>query len=206
MNNLRAYRVKKLLTQKDLAKASGVNEVTISYAENGLSEPGDLIQVMLVVGLGMSKTEANLAKVFPDNDTWDDGSNKLRSYRARKLMTQKDLAKASGVTQVTISFIESGLSEPINLTKQKLSKALKVEPAILFLSENVWVGNNLREYRVKKLMTQRDLAKTSGVSQVTISFIECGLSKPTDLTKKKLAKALGARRKLLFPSTVTAIK
>ena len=58
--------------------------------------------------------------------------NNLRAYRVKKLMTQKDLAKASGVSQVTISFIENGLSEPMDLTKQKLSRALKVEPEILF--------------------------------------------------------------------------
>lgn len=58
--------------------------------------------------------------------------NNLRAYRVKKLMTQKDLAKASGVSQVTISFIENGLSEPMDLTKQKLSRALKVEPETLF--------------------------------------------------------------------------
>ena len=58
--------------------------------------------------------------------------NNLRAYRVKKLMTQKDLAKASGVSQVTISFIENGLSEPMDLTKQKLSRALKVEPEKLF--------------------------------------------------------------------------
>lgn len=58
--------------------------------------------------------------------------NNLRTYRVRKLMTQKDLAKASGVSQVTISFIENGLSEPLDLTKQKLAYALKTEPEKLF--------------------------------------------------------------------------
>jgi transcriptional regulator with XRE-family HTH domain len=58
--------------------------------------------------------------------------NNLRAYRVKKLMTQKDLAKASGVSQVTISFIENGLSEPMDLTKQKLARALKVEPEKLF--------------------------------------------------------------------------
>jgi transcriptional regulator with XRE-family HTH domain len=58
--------------------------------------------------------------------------NNLRAFRVKKLMTQKDLAKASGVSQVTISFIENGLSEPMDLTKQKLARALKVEPEKLF--------------------------------------------------------------------------
>jgi len=47
-------------------------------------------------------------------------------------MTQKELAKASGVSQVTISFIENQLSEPMELTKQKLARALKIDPEKLF--------------------------------------------------------------------------
>jgi len=58
--------------------------------------------------------------------------NYLRDYRVKKLMTQKELAKASGVSQVTISFIENQLSEPMELTKQKLARALKVAPEKLF--------------------------------------------------------------------------
>lgn len=58
--------------------------------------------------------------------------NSLRAYRVKKLMTQRDLAKASGVTQVTISFIENGLSEPMDLTMEKLARALKVEVEKLF--------------------------------------------------------------------------
>ena len=59
-------------------------------------------------------------------------NNYLRDYRVKKLMTQKALAKASGVSQVTISFIENNLSEPMELTKQKLARALKVDPEKLF--------------------------------------------------------------------------
>ena len=62
--------------------------------------------------------------------------NYLRDYRVKKLMTQKELAKASGVSQVTISFIENQLSEPMELTKQKLARALKVEPEKLFPPKN----------------------------------------------------------------------
>jgi transcriptional regulator with XRE-family HTH domain len=59
--------------------------------------------------------------------------------------------------------------------------------------------NNLREFRIKKLMTQKELAEKSGVSQVTISFIENSLSVPMDLTKQKLARALRCTPVALFP-------
>ncbi|MFA5967480.1 MAG: helix-turn-helix transcriptional regulator [Patescibacteria group bacterium] len=59
--------------------------------------------------------------------------------------------------------------------------------------------NYLRDYRVKRLMTQKELAKVSGVSQVTISFAENQLSEPMELTKEKLARALKIDREKLFP-------
>lgn len=60
-------------------------------------------------------------------------SNNLKHYRiAVNLLTQKQLAKKSGVSQVTISFIENELSEPMELTKEKLSRALKVPVVDIF--------------------------------------------------------------------------
>jgi transcriptional regulator with XRE-family HTH domain len=62
--------------------------------------------------------------------------------------------------------------------------------------------NNLREFRIKKKMTQKELAEKSGVSQVTISFIENELSVPMDLTKQKLSRALKLTPKEIFPDEV----
>lgn len=60
--------------------------------------------------------------------------------------------------------------------------------------------NNLKEFRIRKLMTQKDLSEKSGVSQVTISFLENDLvENPTDLTKQKLAMALRCTSLQLFP-------
>jgi len=60
-------------------------------------------------------------------------------------------------------------------------------------------NNNLRDYRKKMKMLQKELSKISGVSQVTISFIENGLSEPMELTKQRLAEALGVDLQTLFP-------
>ena len=62
--------------------------------------------------------------------------------------------------------------------------------------------NHLRDFRIKQLITQKELAELSGVSQVTISFIETGLSVPMNLTKEKLARALKIRVSQLFPEKV----
>lgn len=59
--------------------------------------------------------------------------------------------------------------------------------------------NNLKEYRIRKLMTQKELAKTSGVSQITICHTEIGRSEPSDLTKQRLSVGLKIAKEKLFP-------
>ncbi len=59
--------------------------------------------------------------------------NRLRYYKDIKSMTSEELAKASGISQIVIYFIESGLSSnPTKSTKQKLSRALKIPILELF--------------------------------------------------------------------------
>lgn len=50
--------------------------------------------------------------------------NNLRRFRLRAIMTQHQLAAASKVSQVTISFIENCLQLPYGLTCVKLANAL----------------------------------------------------------------------------------
>jgi transcriptional regulator with XRE-family HTH domain len=49
----------------------------------------------------------------------------------------------------------------------------------------------LKEARLDKLISQRELARLSGVAYSTICRIETGKHKPSELTRAKLAKALG---------------
>ncbi len=48
----------------------------------------------------------------------------------------------------------------------------------------------LKDLRIKKVLSQRDLAAQSGVGVATINRLENGLQKPTFKTIRKLAKAL----------------
>ena len=50
---------------------------------------------------------------------------------------------------------------------------------------------NIRELRISKKITQRQLAKKTGISQQHISKIESGEITPTYATLEKIAKALG---------------
>jgi len=68
--------------------------------------------------------------------------NYLREFRVHKLMTQKELARVSCVSQTTIQYIENQSSEPTDLTKQKLARALKVEVEKLFPPRTRRTNNN----------------------------------------------------------------
>lgn len=134
--------------------------------------------------------------------------NYLRDYRIKKLMTQEELAKASGVSKTTISLTENNHSDPMESTKRKFAKPFRVPVDEIFPPKKKGTAqqeketallNYLRDYRVKKFMTQKELAKASGISQVTISFIENRLSEPMDLTKQRLAQALKVPAEKLFP-------
>ena len=57
---------------------------------------------------------------------------KLKELRARKKMTQEDLAAASGVSRATIAAIESGATESTTVgTVKKLAEALGTTPSNL---------------------------------------------------------------------------
>jgi len=55
----------------------------------------------------------------------------LRKIREAKFLTQRDLAIRSGVTEVTISRIETGRHQATLTTARKLAEALGVEPSAL---------------------------------------------------------------------------
>lgn len=59
---------------------------------------------------------------------------------------------------------------------------------------------SLRDIRIAKGITQEDLEASSGVTQTTISAIECGKNKrPSWETVRRLASALSVAPDELFP-------
>lgn len=66
---------------------------------------------------------------------------KLREWRLFKIMTQEELSKASGITEASISRIESGLHEPRISTVKKLAAALGIEPRQLVVGLDIERGN-----------------------------------------------------------------
>ena len=58
------------------------------------------------------------------------------------------------------------------------------------MSVVVYIGENLRQARTRRLLTQDELAEKAGVSQSTIANIERNNAEPQFRTISKLAKAL----------------
>lgn len=55
------------------------------------------------------------------------------------------------------------------------------------------ISEQIIRAREEAQLTQKDLARLSGVTQSNISNIECGNNRPTISTLKKIADALGKR-------------
>ena len=58
--------------------------------------------------------------------------------------------------------------------------------------------NRLREARSKRRKSQLKLYLETGITPCVISWIENGRWNPTEIQKKKLAKALGVKKGWLF--------
>lgn len=56
----------------------------------------------------------------------------------------------------------------------------------------------MREIRLRKQLSQGDIARTLGVHRSYISGLELGIRNPSLLTIKKIAKALGVKPKELL--------
>ena len=49
----------------------------------------------------------------------------------------------------------------------------------------------LREWRIQRILTQKELAQKAGVAEVTVAAIERGHQLPSPRTSRKLAEVLG---------------
>lgn len=64
---------------------------------------------------------------------------RIKELREKRGLSQGDLAKATGLSQSTISQVEREEKDPSLSTLQKISDALSVHIAMLFASEHVHV-------------------------------------------------------------------
>jgi transcriptional regulator with XRE-family HTH domain len=118
----------------------------------------------------------------------------IKEIREKNKLTQDQLAKKVGVSQPQISNWETGITSPSRDMVENISAVLGIRPP-----EVIELGEWLRKSREKKGLTQSELAKQAGISQLAISFIETGKTEsPQQATIERLEKVLGP-----LPSTLT---
>lgn len=126
--------------------------------------------------------------------------------RKKKGYSQRKLAMISGVSNSTISRIESATSDADPETLKKLAPYLEIPYETLMqaagyididsLSTNTisnietttTFSDRLKKLRTEKGILQKELAEYLNVSRVTITQYENGSRSPDDETKKKIAK------------------
>lgn len=66
-------------------------------------------------------------------------SERLRFLREQRRLSQKDFAKAVGISQSSVAQIEAGRKEPSLETLRKIAKCLDIDMATVFASQDVHV-------------------------------------------------------------------
>lgn len=84
-----------------------------------------------------------------------------------------------------------------NKFKQELLKNPATKTEYDKLNVEYKLAADLLRARLKRKLTQTELAKKAGVSQVIIARLESGGTNPTVETVNKVSKALGKRLKLV---------
>jgi predicted transcriptional regulator len=81
--------------------------------------------------------------------------------------------------------------------KQELLENAEVRQAYVGLEPEYKLAHNLLKARIAKKMTQAELAKRAGVSQVIVARLESGTTNPTIDTVSRVANILDKRLKLV---------
>lgn len=120
-------------------------------------------------------------------------SNRIKELRKQKNITQKELAERLHVSQVAINYWENGKREPSISMLFDIAKALGVSYFELMtgIKENKnSIGSNIRLFREKMNLTQKELADLSGLTYENIKdYEECKKNASLD-DLKKIAAAL----------------
>lgn len=120
---------------------------------------------------------------------------KIKECRIKKGLTQKQLGDLIGVSPVMISQYETGIRKPKAETINKLSLALDSKELLMYnyvihTNESNIIGTKIKECRIKKGLTQKQLGSLCDMTQQQIAQYENGKLIPKEETINKIANAL----------------
>lgn len=185
------------MTQEELGEKLGVIKQTVSSWEKGISEVSNdtLITLSRLFGvttdylLGVDGGEKNM-------------KNRLKELREENGMKQSELGKLLNVQDAAISKYESGdipltgekiiqLAEYFGVTTDYLLGLEGRDSMEIKEKSNEIVhriGQNIKNLRERKGMTQKELAAALGITRSALSTYEVGIREPNHATTIAIAK------------------
>lgn len=123
----------------------------------------------------------------------------IKKYREDLNISQRKLAKLSGITGQMVSRIENNLNNPSIDTLNKIAVALGVSVNELMEDKKLEsdLGTRILECRKKKGLTQIQLAQKINKSESTIQKYEANVVRPNIAIIDLLAKVLGTTSQYL---------
>lgn len=125
---------------------------------------------------------------FPDIDLSMPPGQRLRFLRESMGLSNKELARRSGVSSTTITNAEKGRLTLRVPTAVKLARVMGISPGFLLidngLSDNEKLAERLRNVRYMLGMTQADFADMIGVNATSVRDWELGERELTDKCRK----------------------
>lgn len=189
--NIKKARLSKSLTIKDLADSTGLTVGYLSNLERG-EKTNPSYEVIQKIANALSVPIVDFYKEEPPKNIL--GYN-IKRIRKEKNVTLKDLEEITGITNSYISAIENG--RKINPSQEKLemlANALDVNLIDFYSEKKIsknFLGENIKNLRMLKELTIRDLEEMTGISKSYISDLENGRRvNPSQETLKKLAEIL----------------
>ena len=189
---LRNKRLEQLSSQKEVADAIGVTESTIGSWELNQSQPAIKYYPKIIEFLGYFPFEIHTTGVW----------GKLTYYRFLKGLTKGELAISLGANQANLRNWEKGIERPT--TKMWLKVVDLLSSAGLSIDETydfsllkayskkpATIGEKLRNRRLEKFLTQKEVAKLLGIDFQTINSWELNRHLPPVTSYPKIIEFLG---------------
>lgn len=204
---LKACRIQRGLTQKQVAEFLKIKERSFQRYESGEREP-DFKTVFDIAGL------LDVSVDYLLGGERGMGALRLRATRTDERLTQEEAAKAVGINVSDWKKYESGEKSLSPKHLIEISEHFGVNKDFIAGRENVFrhdeprmdFSEKLKHHRLKKGLTQKQIAKGLNIGENLYREYENGVQDLDFETVSKLADFFGVRTSYLFDLTDERIK
>lgn len=189
--NIKQARKQKKMKQKELAELIGRTESSIRKYEKGLIDVPNKVIGLIARTLDVSPAE--LLGIPTINE-------RVKEVRQKLNLSQEEFGNRIGLSKSGISNIENGTRNVTPKHVKLICLTFGVDELWLTTGiddsegssfEKMTVGENIKQIRKQKGLTQKSLGELLSVSEGMIRQYELGIRKPKIETIEKIASALG---------------